>query len=118
MIRGISAALALFVTVATPASAQVTYAPEVFTRAGPVLLVVPARTVLVPRTRYVRRTVLVPRTRFVRRRVSVSVAVVGDRVVYPGTGFVGPLWVPPGTSYSCALGTVGCDSSVVGPMAF
>ena len=126
---------------ALPASAQVTYAPEAF--ATPPVLVVrrsPSRaveeTVLVPHTRYVRRSVLVPRTHYVRRRLVVPVTsyvvatglpairvgpyapAPGYVIPYAGTGWIGPTWVPPGTTYACQLGTIGCDSSVVGAVPY
>ena len=134
MMRVLFAALATFAIAASPALAQVTYAPEVDPVTAPAIVYVPVtgyvvRRVAVPRTRYVRRVVLVPRTRYVGRTLAVPVTAyapgevllaypAGYETTYPGTGLVGPTWIPPGTSYACRLGTVGCDSSVVGPLAF
>ena len=82
------------------------------------------RTRLVPRTVYVPRTRLVPRTVYVARRRWVERAVVSPRVVvdeapgYPAGYRYGATYVPPGTSAPCLLGTVGCDSSAVGPLDY
>ncbi|MGI3898993.1 MAG: hypothetical protein ACRYGP_15895 [Janthinobacterium lividum] len=74
------------------------------------------RTVLVPETRLVPRTVYVPRTRLVSRTVYVRRS--GGDVGYPaGYRYGDATYVPPGISYPCLMGTVGCDSSAVGPLA-
>ena len=100
-----------------------------------------AETVLVPRTRYERRVTYVPRTRFVPRIVDVPHTVYLPSTAYPayvprrdrgfsdagpdvyGAGYpagyrYGASYVPPGAAYGCQLGTVGCDSAVVGPVDY
>lgn len=135
MMRTMLAALAGLAGLATPALAQVTYAPEAGPVLAPATVYVPhtrsvvrrvrvahthyvRRVVLVPRTRYVHRTLVVPVTTLVPRAALVAYPPVAYETTYPGTGLVGPTWVPPGTTYACRLGTVGCDSAVVGAMAF
>ena len=105
---------------ATPAAAQdCDCAPGASVETGPAYLVVP-RTTVVPHTRYVRRTVLVPRTTYTARTRLVRYPAVGAVYggEYPAGYRYGATYVPPGTTYSCFLGTVGCDSSAVGPLGF
>lgn len=144
--RSIPAALAavLALAAATPAAAQVCdCAPGAFVEEGPATVVVPrttfvphtryaTRSVLVARTRLVPRVVYVPRTQFVRRSVVVPQTVYSAQtstVAYPAYGAVigagypawwhyGATYVPPGAAYGCTLGTIGCDSSFVGPVGF
>ena len=141
------AALGLAALAATPAAAQdCDCGPGAYTETGPATLVVPRttfvphtryteRTVLVPRTRLVRRVVYVPRTRLVPRTVAVPRTVYSARTTYTaypaeaagyavaGIGYpagyhYGATYVPPGAAYGCTLGTVGCDSSFVGPLGW
>lgn len=144
--RSTSAALAavLLLAAAAPAAAQVCdCAPGAFVEDGPATVVVPrttfvphtryaARSVMVPRTRLVPRVVYVPRTHYVRRSVVVPQTVYTahtSTVAYPaygpllGAGYpawwnYGATYVPPGAAYGCTLGTVGCDSSFVGPIGY
>ena len=126
--RSTPAALAavLLLSAAAPAVAQMCdCAPGAVVEDGPAMLVVP-RTTFVPHTRYLTRSVLVPRTRLVRRTVRVPLTVYAARtstVLYPayGAGYpshwhYGATYVPPGAASGCTLGTVGCDSSFVGPL--
>ncbi len=144
----LAASLVATLAAATPAAAQdCDCGPGVYTETGPATLVVPRttfvphtryteRTVLVPRTRLVRRVVYVPRTRLVPRTVAVPRTVYAAHTTYTaypaaeeigygvaGGGYpagyhYGAIYVPPGAAYGCTLGTVGCDSSFVGPLGW
>ncbi len=100
-------------------------------RDGTRVLVDPAEAsgiVVVPRIGYTRETVLVPRTRLVPRTVYVARTRLVPRPAYaPGFVYAGhgypagyrygdATYVPPGISYPCLMGTLGCDSSAVGPL--
>ncbi len=135
-----SAALLALAAASTPAAAQsCDCGAAPYTEVGPAYLVVPrttylprlrsvTETVLVPRTHYERRVVYVPRTRLVPRTVAVqrtTYRAVTRYDAYPASGAgypagyrYGATYVPPGTSYPCLLGTIGCDSSAVGPLGY
>ena len=135
-----SAALAAALTVATPAAAQYCdCGPGAYTETGPAYVVVPRttyvphtryapQTVLVPQTRLVPQVVYVPRTRLVPRTVAVPQTVFTARTRYstypaftdgyPRSYRYGATYVPPGAAYGCPLGSVGCDSSFVGPIGY
>ena len=75
------------------------------------------RTVLVPETRLVPRTVYAPRPRLLPRTFYVRRSGYGDAGYPAGYRYGDATYVPPGISYPCLMGTVGCDSSAVGPLA-
>ena len=137
--RSTLAAIAVLVLApAAPAVAQVCdCGPGTYFEDGPAYVVVPRttyvphthyteETVLVPRTRLVPRVVYVPRTRLERRRVAVprvtysattrTIAYPADGAAFPGRWSYGATYVPPGAAFGCPLGTIGCDSSFVGPL--
>ena len=120
--RPVSAVLAaaLSLAAAAPAAAQVCdCGPGAYVETGPAYLVVP-RTTFVPHTRYVRRTVLVPRTTYTAHTRLTTYPAYGAAygAGYPAGYRYGATYVPPGTTYSCFLGTIGCDSSAVGPLGY
>jgi hypothetical protein len=119
--------VAAWAAAVSPAAAQWCACGEagVATVAAPVVLLPSVRreTVLVPHTRLVRRTVLVSRTVYVPRRRWVERPVAVPALASVGAGYpvgyhYGATYVPPGISYPCLLGTVGCDSSAVGPLDY